>query len=92
MSTKLQDLERLFEPQFSLAVVNNGILTYFWWEDVNQPELRHTTRWELPELAKAVRVINPPFRPNSVLPMLAPATSTGEEPVPADNPYGATVV
>lgn len=90
MSTNPAELERLFAPQFDLAEVNQGILTYFWWEDVNQPELRHTTRASLPTLAQEVRVISPAFRPNSALPMLAPSTSDAYEPVPAPivNPYG----
>lgn len=92
MSTNLAALELLFQPQFSLAEVNDGILSYFWWGDVNQPELRHTTRAELATLAQQVRVITPPFRPNTILPMLAPASTTSEEPIVPDNPYSARVV
>ena len=85
MTTNPAELERLFAPQFDLVAVSGGELTYFYSPTPGDPEVRHVRREGLTQLAGEVRVLSPAWRPNSILPNLAPSTSVSEEPVPPVN-------
>lgn len=80
MTTPVSELERLFAPQFDLVEISGGELSYVFSQVPEQPELRHVRREDLPTLAEAVRILQPAYRVNSILPNLAPSTSTSFEP------------